>query len=143
LSVTKLSLAERPVLLNLLSATDGNVVAVHGHRNIIMCKMQDIGSTPRSRAVKVRRMKSVQSLVIHHRSVSQSLGWTGQTRTLASLHLSISSSCTTLATTTHNNKYLAPYVLALALGEQVEGNKGLCREITSDDASKKTSLLQH
>jgi hypothetical protein len=30
-------------------------------------------------------------------------------RTLASLHLSISSSCTTLATTTtHNNKYLAP-----------------------------------
>jgi hypothetical protein len=25
----------------------------------------------------------------------------------------------------------------------VEGNKGLCREITSDDASKKTSLPQH
>jgi hypothetical protein len=40
--------------------------------------------------------------------VSQSLGWTGQTRTLASLHLSISSSCTALARTTHNNKYLAP-----------------------------------
>jgi hypothetical protein len=49
----------------------------------------------------------VQSLVIHHQSVSQSLSWTGQTRTLASLHLSISSSCTALATTTHN-KYLAP-----------------------------------
>jgi hypothetical protein len=29
-------------------------------------------------------------------------------RMLASLHLSISSSCTALATTTHNNKYLAP-----------------------------------
>jgi hypothetical protein len=88
-------------------------------------------------------MKTVRSLVIHHRSKSQSLGWTGQTRTLASLHLSISSSCTTLATTTHNNKYLAPYVLALALAEQVEGNKGLRREMTSDDASKRTSLLQH
>jgi hypothetical protein len=33
-------------------------------------------------------------------------------------------------------------VLALVLAEQVEGNKGLCREITSDDASKKTSLLR-
>jgi hypothetical protein len=31
----------------------------------------------------------------------------------------------------------------LALAERVEGNKWLCREITSDDASKKTSLLQH
>jgi hypothetical protein len=31
----------------------------------------------------------------------------------------------------------------LALAERVKGNKGLCREITSDDASKKTSLLQH
>jgi hypothetical protein len=28
----------------------------------------------------------------------------------------------------------------LALAERVEGNKGLCREITSDDASKKTSF---
>jgi hypothetical protein len=30
----------------------------------------------------------------------------------------------------------------LVLAEWVEGYKGLCREITSDDASKKTSLLQ-
>jgi hypothetical protein len=29
-------------------------------------------------------------------------------------------------------------VLALILAEWLEGNKGLCREITSDDASKKT-----
>jgi hypothetical protein len=36
------------------------------------------------------------------------IDWIGQARTLASLHLSISSSCTALATTTHNNKYLAP-----------------------------------
>jgi hypothetical protein len=59
---------------------------------------------------------------------------------LASLHLSISSSYTALTTTTHNNKYLAPYVLALALAERVEGNKGLCRELARDEASKKTSL---
>jgi hypothetical protein len=61
-------------------------------------------------------------------------------RVLASLHSTTSSSCTTLATTTHNKKYLAPKVLALALAEWMEGNKGLCREIASDEASKKTSL---
>jgi hypothetical protein len=41
MSVTKLSLAERHVLLHPLSATDGNVVAVCDHRNIIMCKIVD------------------------------------------------------------------------------------------------------
>jgi hypothetical protein len=40
-SVTKLSLVERLVLFHLLSATDGNVVTVHGHRNIIVCKIVD------------------------------------------------------------------------------------------------------
>jgi hypothetical protein len=40
-SVTKLSLAERLVLLHLLSAMDGNVIAVRGHRNIIVCKIAD------------------------------------------------------------------------------------------------------
>jgi hypothetical protein len=71
--------------------------------------------------------------------MNQSLGWMGQIRALASLYSTISSSCTTLATT-HNKKYLASYVLALALAEWVEGNKRLCREIASDEASKKTSL---
>jgi hypothetical protein len=41
MSVTKLSLVERLVLLHLLSATDGNVIAVRGHRNVIMCKIAD------------------------------------------------------------------------------------------------------
>jgi hypothetical protein len=40
-SVTKLSLAERLVLLHLLGATDRNVVAVHYHRNVIVCKIAD------------------------------------------------------------------------------------------------------
>jgi hypothetical protein len=40
-SMTKLSLAERLILLHLLSATDGNVIAVRGHRNIIVCKIAD------------------------------------------------------------------------------------------------------
>jgi hypothetical protein len=31
-------------------------------------------------------------------------------------------------------------VLALALAKRVEGNKGLCRELARDEASKKTSL---
>jgi hypothetical protein len=44
-SVTKLSVAERLVLHHLLSATDGNVIIVHGHRNVIMCK---IANRPRS-----------------------------------------------------------------------------------------------
>jgi hypothetical protein len=39
MSVTKLSLAERLVLLHLLGVTNGNVIAVHDHRNIIMCKI--------------------------------------------------------------------------------------------------------
>jgi hypothetical protein len=33
-------------------------------------------------------------------------------------------------------------VLALSLAKWVEGNQGLCREITSDDASKKTWTLE-
>jgi hypothetical protein len=40
-SVTKLLLVERLVLLHLLGATDGNVVAVCGHRNVIVCKIAD------------------------------------------------------------------------------------------------------
>jgi hypothetical protein len=40
-SVTKLSLVERLILLHLLGATDGNVIAVRGHRNVIMCKIAD------------------------------------------------------------------------------------------------------
>jgi hypothetical protein len=41
MSVTKLSLANRLILLHLLGATNGNVTAVHGHRNVIMCKIAD------------------------------------------------------------------------------------------------------
>jgi hypothetical protein len=41
MSVTKLLLAERLVLVHLLGAMDGNVITVHGHRNIIMCKIAD------------------------------------------------------------------------------------------------------
>jgi hypothetical protein len=80
-SVTKLSLAERLILLHLLDATDGNVITDCGHRNIIVCKRADL--PPRCHAVKARGTKTMQSLVIHHRSVSQSLGWTGQMRTLS------------------------------------------------------------
>jgi hypothetical protein len=40
-SVTKLSLVERLVLLHLLGATDGTIIAVRGHRNIIVCKIAD------------------------------------------------------------------------------------------------------
>jgi hypothetical protein len=40
-SVTKHSLAEKLILLHLLGATNGNVVAVRGHRNIIVCKIVD------------------------------------------------------------------------------------------------------
>jgi hypothetical protein len=40
-SVTKHSLAERLILLHLPSATDGNVIIVRGHRNVIVCKIAD------------------------------------------------------------------------------------------------------
>jgi hypothetical protein len=39
--VTKLSLVERLVLLHLLGATDGNVITIRGHRNVIMCRIAD------------------------------------------------------------------------------------------------------
>jgi hypothetical protein len=41
MSVTKLSLTERLVLLHLLGATDVNVIIIHGHKNVIMCKIVD------------------------------------------------------------------------------------------------------
>jgi hypothetical protein len=74
--------------------------------------------------------------------MNQSLDWMGQIRALTSLHSTTSSSCTTLATTTYNKKYLSPWVLALPLAERMEGNKRLCREIASDKASKNTSLTE-
>jgi hypothetical protein len=40
LHLLKLSLAKRLILLHLLGATDGNVVVVHGHRNVIVCKIE-------------------------------------------------------------------------------------------------------
>jgi hypothetical protein len=39
MSVTKLSLAERLVLLRLLSAMNGNVITICGHRNVIVCNI--------------------------------------------------------------------------------------------------------
>jgi hypothetical protein len=54
-------------------------------------------------------MKTATSLVIYsYWNMNQSLSWMSQTRALASLHTTTSSSCTTLETTTHNKKYLAP-----------------------------------
>jgi hypothetical protein len=40
-SVTKLLQVERLILLYLLSAMDGNVITVCGHRNVIVCKIAD------------------------------------------------------------------------------------------------------
>jgi hypothetical protein len=40
-SVTKLSMAERLVLLHLLGAMDENVIVVRGRRNVIVCKIVD------------------------------------------------------------------------------------------------------
>jgi hypothetical protein len=41
MSVTKHSHAERLILIHLLGAMDGNVIAVHGHRNVIVCMIAD------------------------------------------------------------------------------------------------------
>jgi hypothetical protein len=41
MSVTKLSLVERLILLHLLGDMDGNVITVRGYRNVIMCKVAD------------------------------------------------------------------------------------------------------
>jgi hypothetical protein len=39
MSVSKLSTVEGLILLHLLSGADGDVVAVHSLRNVIMCKI--------------------------------------------------------------------------------------------------------
>jgi hypothetical protein len=39
MSVTKLSLAEEPVLLHHLNAADGDIITIHSLRNIIVCKI--------------------------------------------------------------------------------------------------------
>jgi hypothetical protein len=36
-----LTLVERIILLHILGATDGNVIPVRGHGNIILCKIVD------------------------------------------------------------------------------------------------------
>jgi hypothetical protein len=41
MSVTKLLLVERLMLLHLLVATDGNLITFRGHRNVIVCKIAD------------------------------------------------------------------------------------------------------
>jgi hypothetical protein len=41
MSVTKLLLVERLILLHLLSATDGYVIVICGHRNVIVYKIAD------------------------------------------------------------------------------------------------------
>jgi hypothetical protein len=41
MSVTKLLLVERLILLHLLSATDGYVIIIRGHRNVIVYKIAD------------------------------------------------------------------------------------------------------
>jgi hypothetical protein len=40
-SVTKLFLVESLLLLHALGATDGNVIVVRSHRNVIVCKIAD------------------------------------------------------------------------------------------------------
>jgi hypothetical protein len=41
MSLTKLSMTERLILLHLLGVTDGNVVTICGHRNVIVYKIAD------------------------------------------------------------------------------------------------------
>jgi hypothetical protein len=41
MSVIKLLLAERHILLHLLRATDGNIIVIRGNRNVIVYKIVD------------------------------------------------------------------------------------------------------
>jgi hypothetical protein len=106
-SVIKLSLAERLVLLHLLGDMDGNVITVRGHRNVIMCKIADRPPPSISCDEGMKDEDHAESCgPSPEREPEPQLD--GQTRALASLHLLISSSCTTLATIAQNKMYLAP-----------------------------------
>jgi hypothetical protein len=54
-SVVKLSLVERLVVLHLLGATDGNVIVIRGHRNVIVYKIVDQPCSPVQRWHKGQR----------------------------------------------------------------------------------------
>jgi hypothetical protein len=57
-------MVEELVLLHLCGVTDGDVIAVRGHRNIVVCRIAD--RPPWSRAVNERRTKTMWNLVIHY-----------------------------------------------------------------------------
>jgi hypothetical protein len=140
MSVTKLSLAERLILLHLLGATDGNIVVIHGHRNVIVFKIADRPPVSCGEGTKDKGCVESCDPSLECELEPRLDEPDENTHFTPPINFFIMHST---CNKTHNNKYLAPYVFALALAERVEGNKGLCREITSDDASKKTSLLQH
>jgi hypothetical protein len=60
---------------------------------------------------------------------------------LALLHLLISSSSTALATTTHNNKYLTPSVLALVLAKWVEETNSCVERLQALMLARKLSYF--
>jgi hypothetical protein len=104
-SVTKPSLVERLILLQLLDATNGNVVVVHGHKNVIVCKIADWSpGLMWWRHEGQRRCRVLWSITgVWARALT---GWARRERSLHTTYQS--SSYTTLATTTNNKKYLAP-----------------------------------
>jgi hypothetical protein len=130
-SVTKLSLAERLVLLHVLGATDGNVIAVRGHRNVIICRIADRPPISCGDGMKDEDRAESCDPSPEHELEPRLDGSDENAHSTPTINFFILHN-----TYNNNNKYLAPYVLALALAERVQENKRLCRKI----ASKKTSL---
>jgi hypothetical protein len=64
MSVSKLLTVEGLVLLHLLSGVDGDVIAFHNLRNVIVCKITARPHDPR--AVMARRMKTAMNLAIYY-----------------------------------------------------------------------------
>jgi hypothetical protein len=138
-SVTNLSLAERLILLHLLIATNGNVVSVCSHRNVIMCKIAD-RPPPVSCSEGTKDEERVESCdpSLEHEPEPWLDGPDKSARFTPPIHFFILHN-----TCNKNRQQEVPSTLGVSISRTGGRNEGLCREITSDDASKKTYLLQH
>jgi hypothetical protein len=127
-SVSKLSMAKELILLHLLSGADGDLVTICSLRNIIVCKngMKDEDHS-----------ESCDPLSPEREPKSQLDGPDESTRFTALNNFFI------LQNTCNNNtQQEVPSTLGVSVSRSGGRKKGLCREIASDEASKKTSLTR-
>jgi hypothetical protein len=95
-------LAERLALLHLLGTTDGNVIAVRGHRNVSVCKIADRPQVSCGEGMKDEDCAESYDPSLEHEPEPQLDGPDENSRVTPPIKFFI------LHNTCNNNKYLAP-----------------------------------